>query len=142
MASSRLSSAKQTDFSRYDGVAAAAGTVFVFPYIQYLFKFTLSIKFAKIGLFSTQAIYTRNLVSSDTLKIFILSPTVKINFPSHENLFPHYGKFIFMRWKLLFHAMVSEQRSQPKFSSYRSRGVPLRYCIDGANRVRITGLQE
>jgi len=60
---------------------------------------------------------------------------MKIYFPTMENLFSCDGNFSFMQWY---------QNNVPNrnFLHIGRRGVPLRYCIDGANRVRITGLQE
>ena len=60
---------------------------------------------------------------------------MKIYFPTMENLFSCDGNFSFIQWY---------QNNVPNrnFLHTGRRGVPLRYCIDGANRVRITGLRE
>ena len=60
---------------------------------------------------------------------------MKIYFPTMENLFSCDGNFSFMLWY---------QHNVPNrnFLHNGRIGVPLRYFIDGANRVRITGLRE
>lgn len=57
------------------------------------------------------------------------------DYTTMENLFSCDGNFSFMQWY---------QNNVPNrnFLHTGRRGVPLRYCIDGANRVRITGLRE
>lgn len=54
---------------------------------------------------------------------------MKIYFPTMENLFSCDGNFSFIQWY---------QNNVPNrnFLHTGRRGVPLRYCIDGANRVR------
>ncbi len=60
---------------------------------------------------------------------------MKIYFPTMENLFSCDGNFSFIQWY---------QNNVPNrnFLQTGGRAGPLRYFMDGANRVRITGLRE